>query len=314
MFFIQLDISKAFDTVNWPYLLGIMTHIGLDKNEDWISALWCTSSSSVLLNEDTGKTILNCRGVKQGDPLSQMLFMMAMKPLHMLFRKAQEVGLLSKLSLDCVTFRVSLYVDAAAIFITTSKQDLQVTDCILQLFAQACGLKTNSLKTCYYPIQCDDAALSLLASPGRVLSTFPYTYLGLPLDVKKSTRASLQALVQKIAHRLPGWKKGLLTYRGRELLVKSVLFAMPTHFLTIFKLPKWTILGVDRYRRSFMWRGTDPENIRGRHCLVNWDTYLRPKKLGDLGIRDLENFNRALRLKLALAVLGSKGKAMEKAS
>jgi hypothetical protein len=226
-----------------------------------------------------------------------MLFLMAMEPLHMLFRKAQEVGLLSKLSPDCDIFRVSLYADGTVVFITPSKQDLQVTYYILQLFAQTSGLRTNSLKTCYYPIQCDAAALNLLASSGRVLSSFPCTYLGLPLDAKKPTRDSLQPLVQKIAHRLPGWKKCLLTYPERELLVKSALSAILTHFLTIFKLPKWTILGVDRYRRSFMWRGTDLENIRGGHCLVNWDTCLRPKKLGGLGISDLENFNRALRLK-----------------
>jgi hypothetical protein len=38
------------------------------------------------------------------------------------------------------------------------------------------------------------------------------------------------------------------------------------------------------------------DNIRGDHCLVNWRTCLRPRKLGGLGIKDLEKFSRALRL------------------
>lgn len=49
--------------------------------------------------------------------------------------------------------------------------------------------------------------------------------------------------------------------------------------------------------RSFLWRGTDPKNIKGGHCLVNWQTCTKPRKWGGLGIKDLEKFNRALWLR-----------------
>jgi hypothetical protein len=49
--FIKLDISKSFDIVNWPYLLEIMIHLGFGpKWRNWFSALWCTTSSPILLN------------------------------------------------------------------------------------------------------------------------------------------------------------------------------------------------------------------------------------------------------------------------
>jgi retron-type reverse transcriptase len=49
-FFIKLDISKAFDTVSWPYLLEVMAHLGFGTRWiNWISALWCTASSCYLL-------------------------------------------------------------------------------------------------------------------------------------------------------------------------------------------------------------------------------------------------------------------------
>jgi hypothetical protein len=60
-----------------------------------------------------------------------------------------------------------------------------------------------------------------------------------------------------------------LTYPGRELLVKTVLSAMPTHYLTVFKMLKWAITRVDRFRRGFLWRGEDPNLMKGGHCLVN---------------------------------------------
>jgi hypothetical protein len=67
-----------------------------------------------LLNGEEGKKIIHCRGVRQGDPLSPMLFLLVMEPLHRLFKKAQDLGLLDNLSSSCVTFRMSLYADDVA--------------------------------------------------------------------------------------------------------------------------------------------------------------------------------------------------------
>jgi hypothetical protein len=65
--FMKLDISKAFDTVSWPYLLEVMNHLGFGPRwTNWIAALWCTSSSCYLLNGHLGRRILHCRGVRQG--------------------------------------------------------------------------------------------------------------------------------------------------------------------------------------------------------------------------------------------------------
>jgi hypothetical protein len=109
---INLDISKAFDTMNWPYLLSVMSHLGFgQKWLNWIAALWCSTSSSHLLNGELGRRVLHCRDVRRGDPLSPMLFLLAMEPLHLLFKKAQDLKLLEKVSRGCEAFRVSLYAD-----------------------------------------------------------------------------------------------------------------------------------------------------------------------------------------------------------
>jgi hypothetical protein len=81
---------------------------------------------------------------------------------------------------------------------------------------------------------------------------------------------------------------------------------MPTFFLTVHKMKKWTISRIDRFRRSFLWRGQHPDQINRGHCLVNWLTCLRPKKWGGLGLKDLEKFSRALRLRWLWHQWGSK--------
>jgi hypothetical protein len=120
-----------------------------------------------------------------------MLFLLAMEPLHRLFRKALEFGLLTRVSKGCEIFRVSLYADDAVIFIKPTTQDLNVTNCILNLFAEASGLATNMDKTQFFPIQCDQVDLDFLSQHNYLISSFPYTYLGLPLHYQKLTKSLL---------------------------------------------------------------------------------------------------------------------------
>jgi hypothetical protein len=165
-----------------------------------------------------------------------------------------------------------------ALFINPSQQEMLVTNHILKIFADASGLKTNMAKTQCYPIQCQEVNLDFISNAGLELSSFPYTYLGLPLHTRKPPRSAMQPLVQKIVDRLPRWKKRFMSYPGRELLVKTILSSIPVHFLIVFKLDKWILRGIDRFRRGFLWKGKDLDKIKEGHCLVNWQTCTMPGK------------------------------------
>jgi hypothetical protein len=156
---------------------------------------------------------------------------------------------------------MSLYADDAAVFINPTMQDIMVTKDILQIFGDASELITNMEKTDYYHIACQHLNLEEILEAHQKTSRFPRNYLGLLLHYKKLPKSTLRPLIQKIPNKLLGWKRKLLSYPGRELLVKMVLSSMPTHFLTVYKLPKWAAHEIDRYRRSFLWRGEDLEKI-----------------------------------------------------
>jgi hypothetical protein len=196
-----------------------------------------------------------------------MLFLLAMEPLHRLFKRAQELGMLTKIGKCCD--RISMYADDDVVFIRPTEHGLSVSNHILVIFAEASGLIINLGKTEFYLIQCGRTDLSFLTSRNLAISAFPYKYLGLPLHYKKPSRAMLQHIIQKIGNRLSDWKRNLFTYPGREVLVKIVLTAMPTFFLTVFKMRKWAISRIDKFRRGFLWKGHDGDNIRVGHCLLN---------------------------------------------
>jgi hypothetical protein len=153
---LKLDISKAFDSVSWAFLLEILTHLGFGPVwRNIISNLLFTSTQE-LLNGSPGNHIFHRRGLRQGDPLSPMLFVMVMDVLSSLFRVAENRGLLQSLGGADVRSRVSIYADDVVLFIKPIEAYLNCAKIILNCFGSASDLVTNMLKSSAIPIRCDD--------------------------------------------------------------------------------------------------------------------------------------------------------------
>lgn len=95
-----------------------------------------------------------------GDPLSPMLFILAMEPLQRMFDVVATDGLLSPLMSKPVALRVSLYANDADVFIKPMKEDDHVVAQILVIFGRASGLVVNKEKYAVFPIQCDGVNLA----------------------------------------------------------------------------------------------------------------------------------------------------------
>jgi hypothetical protein len=297
--FIKLDISKAFDSVGWQFLLEVLEALGFSlKWRDWISDLLRTSSSKILINGSPSRRVPHARGLRQGDPLSPLLFIIAIDPLQRIIDRAAQQGLLQPVLPKAANLRCSLYADDVALFAKPSSVELSRLQKILIFFGECSGLKVNMSKTEIFPIRMQPSALeSLLRDfPGKI-SAFPGKYLGLPLHTRKLRKIEVQPLIDKIGARLPGWKGRFLSSSGRETLVKTVLSAVPIYHLTVFQAQKWMIKKIDQIRRSFLWRGETPDRVCSGHSLLNWPTTCSPKSKGGLGILDFERFTRALRLR-----------------
>ena len=161
----KLDIAKAFDSVSWEYLLELLEKRGFSVRwRNWIFLILASSSSSVMLNGVPGPFFHHERGLRQGDPLSPYLFILAIDTLHRLFVLATEEGELTELRGRHASIRLSLYADDAALFLNPRKEEVDTTLKILEHFGEATGLKVNLTKSLVAAIRCTELDLQSILS------------------------------------------------------------------------------------------------------------------------------------------------------
>ena len=154
---LKLDISKAFDSVQWPFLLEVMQQMGFGPRwRSWICGILSTSTTKVMVNGDPGDTIYNCKGLRQGDPISPMLFILTMEPLQRLFQRATTSGVLEPLAHTGMRQRLSIFADDVVVFIKPKSTELDICKNILEMFGEASGLRINMGKSVALPIRCND--------------------------------------------------------------------------------------------------------------------------------------------------------------
>ena len=89
----KLDIEKAYDNVNWDTLFYLLERMGFgDRWRRWIKTCVFTVRFSVLVNGSPAGFSGSSRGLRQGDPLSPLLFLLIMEVLSRIMKKTEEAG------------------------------------------------------------------------------------------------------------------------------------------------------------------------------------------------------------------------------
>lgn len=146
--FLKLDISRAFDSLSWPFLFEVLRTKGFGRRWiEWILILLRRATTKVIVNGIPGRSFAHACGLRQGGPISPLMFVIATDVLTKICTKVEEEGVLSSLCGITLMQRVSIYVDDVALFIKPTEQDLNFVRMALHVFGEASGLRVNYRKS-----------------------------------------------------------------------------------------------------------------------------------------------------------------------
>lgn len=277
---LNLDFEKAFDRVSHQYLFQVLQKMGFPRRFiAWVGLLYRGITSKFIVNGHLTKAVnMNC-GVRQGCPLSALLFIICIEPLAQILRRDQWIKGLRAPGSGGLTAKCFLYMDDINILCTdllSVNRTLDLTD----WFGQASGSKLNRSKTqalFYGPW----TATETTGLPLTVTQT-DQKILGIKFDREGEGKANWPDVVGKVRQRLGYWGLRGLTMEGKVLIIKAVILPLLLLISSVFIPPRRVLLDLERAIFYFLW-GSKWERLRR-------ETMKKPKEKGGKGVPDLHLF------------------------
>jgi hypothetical protein len=311
---VKLDMSKAYDRVEWNFLEAIMVKIGFASR--WVQMIMTcvrTVSFSVLVNGIPYGKITPTRGIRQGDPLSPYLFILCAEGLSNLLYKAKLHKRITGLPVTRGGTRLNhlFFADDSLLFCRATIFEWIHIQEVLEIYEMASRQKLNRDKTSiFFSKNTRSETKAHIKAVAGVGSTNRYEkYLGLPSLIGKSRLSSFNGIKSRIWECINGWKEKFLSQAGKEVLLKAVVQAIPTYTMSVFQLPKTLCKDINSMMAQFWWGHKDNKS---KMSWLSWKKMGLAKDSGGLGFRDLEWFNLALLAKQGWRLVQNPGSLVAK--
>ncbi|GJS95185.1 RNA-directed DNA polymerase, eukaryota, partial [Tanacetum coccineum] len=164
--FFKVDFAKAYDSVRWEYLIDVPKAFGFgSKWCQWIQGTFCFAKASILVNGSPTNEFQFHRGLKQGDPLAPLLFILVMESFHLSFNRVVDADIFKGIRLNnSLSISHLFYADDALIIREWSNDNLRSLTNVLHCFYLASGLRINFHKSQVLGVGVHTSVVSLAAA------------------------------------------------------------------------------------------------------------------------------------------------------
>ena len=284
------DFQKAFDTLEWKFIDVCLKIYGFkDSFRKWISVIYNDPHLNILTNGWLTRDINPSRGIRQGCPLSALIFILCIETLANQIRQNDNiVGLSIGYKHDNVkTFKILQLADDMTLFVRTVISGNTAIN-IIQNFETYSGIHLNKNKTKSLWLGISNPTNNI----GNILWEDVYVKsLGIYFCKKKHISLELnwsEQRILKIKQLLQIWKQRNLTLRGKILILKSLIMSKIIYTTQVLSCPKEIVKELDKLFFDFLWKG--------RPAKVKRSNVVNTTEEGGLNMLDVETKVASLNL------------------
>ncbi|XP_048605373.1 uncharacterized protein LOC106386312 [Brassica napus] len=302
---LKVDLQKAFDSINWDFVLNTLEALEFPTHfRKLVSQCITTTRFSVSVNGELCGYFKGTKGLRQGDPLSPYLFVIALEVFSQMLNvkfRAEDIGY-HPWTADLEVTHLA-FADDLMIFFDGEKNSFANIVDTMELFATWSGLRMNKEKTELFVGGLNQVETTDLTSLGFTLGSMPFRYLGLPLMHRKLRISEYRPLLVKISGHFTAWSSKKLSYAGRAELIKSVIYGNINLWTSAFVLPKGCLQQIQSLCSRFLWTGNVTDRgvakiawstLIWRLYIPNpslWASWIKKCRIGDESLWSLEAKN-----------------------
>lgn len=250
---LSLDQEKAFDRVDWSFLLAVLRRMGFGPSFIcWVKLLYTEIRSSVLFKGYVSDWFYPSRGVRQGCPLSPLLYVLSIEVLAVALRSHPDIVGLHLPGVPTPLPVVSLYADDTSIISLSDRATTAVFE-VYAKFEAGTGAKLNLSKCKGLWLGAwrnrPDPPVPILWNSDKIKT------LGVFIGHGNLDEANWRPRIDAVERCLNSWRSRSLSYSGKALVINALALSRVWYVASLVSMPSWVCCELNKVVFNFFWSG-----------------------------------------------------------
>ena len=281
---LNLDFAAAFDSVEHSFLFRTLSEFNFgDSFKHWVKVLYRSTELAIVNNGFTSEWFPATRGIKQGCPISGILFVLAAEMFACKLRNTEKIH---GISIDGIEVKISQYADDTSIFVTDT-ESAEETVRLLHKFREVSGLSLNLEKSDFVWLGAKRRSTEVIC---QVCPKTSFKSLGIIYStVRDCQYDNLQPRIRRMRAIMNSWKERHVSIKGKITLAKALLVSQFTYATAALVFPQETVNSLEKEINAFLWGDKSPKVKR---AILQQDI-----EDGGLNATNMSCFIKSLRVK-----------------